>query len=333
MTNLPDTMTAITILEPGGPDMLVPDERPVPFPEEGEILIRVDAAGINRPDILQRQGHYPPPKGASDLPGLEVSGEVVATGRNAAVFNVGDHVLALTPGGGYAQFATVHESNALPVPAGLSQEEAAAVPETFFTVYSNVFDRAGLAAGETFLVHGGASGIGTTAIQLAKAFGARVFTTVGSKEKKVFCEKLGADLAIDYKSEDFVAVLKDATSGRGVDVTLDMVGGDYVEKNWKVAAMDGRIVQIAALNGSSEEVDFRRLMVKRLTHTGSTLRPRSIAFKAAIAEKLKQRVWPLIEAGKVKPVMDSRFPFTEAAAAHERMESSNHIGKIILTMK
>lgn len=333
MANLPDTMTAIAILEPGGPDMLVPEERAVPFPEDGEILIRVHAAGINRPDILQRQGHYPPPQGASDLPGLEVSGEVVATGRHTSAFKIGDQVLALTPGGGYAQFATVHESNALPVPARLSLEEAAAVPETFFTVFSNVFDRAGLSEGETFLVHGGSSGIGTTAIQLAKAFGARVFTTVGSKEKKAFCEELGADLAIDYKSEDFVAVLKDATSGRGVDVTLDMVGGDYVEKNWKVAAMDGRIVQIAALNGSSEEVDFRRLMVKRLTHTGSTLRPRSVAFKAAIAEKLKQRVWPLIEEGRVKPVMDSRFPFKEAAAAHERMESSNHIGKIILTME
>ncbi|MEP3276797.1 MAG: NAD(P)H-quinone oxidoreductase [Stappiaceae bacterium] len=332
MPNLPESMTAITILQPGGPEMLVPEQRPVPFPEGSEILIKVHAAGINRPDILQRQGHYPPPKGASDLPGLEVSGEIVATGRNADAFKIGDQVLALTPGGGYAQYAIVDESNALSVPTGVSLEEAAAIPETFFTVFSNVFDRGGLQEGETFLVHGGSSGIGTTAIQLAKAFGARVFTTVGSAEKKTFCEELGAELAIDYKTQDFVSVLKEATSGHGIDVTLDMVGGDYVEKNWKVAATDGRIVQIASLNGSSEEVDFRRLMVKRLTHTGSTLRPRSVAFKAAIAENLKRQVWPLIEAGTVKPVMDSRFPFTEAAAAHERMEGSKHIGKIILTM-
>ena len=332
MTNLPDTMTAIAIPEPGGPEALVPETRPLPEISGSEILIRVKAAGVNRPDVFQRQGAYPPPPEASDLPGLEVSGEVAAAGPAATRFKVGDAVTALTPGGGYAEFCKVEETNALPKPQALSFTEAAAVPETFFTVWSNVFDRGGLKAGERFLVHGGTSGIGTTAIQLAKAFGATVFTTAGGAEKCAFCEKLGADLAIDYRSRDFVEEIRGATDKAGVDLILDMVGGDYVPRNWKAAAMDGRIVQIATLHGATEAIDFRVLMAKRLTHTGSTLRPRDTAFKASIAAALEEKVWPLIEAGKVKPVMDSTFALTDAAKAHARMESSGHIGKIVLTV-
>ena len=332
MSQLPKQMTAIEISKPGGPEVLVPVSRPIPIVESDEILIKVNAAGVNRPDIMQRLGLYPPPKGASDLPGLEVSGEVVNRGSEVTNFNLRDTILALTPGGGYAEFVKVHASNALPIPKGFSMKEAAAIPETFFTVFSNVFGRGELEEGETFLVHGGTSGIGTTAIQLAKAYGARVFTTVGSPEKKKFCENLGAELAVEYKKEDFIAALKDATDGKGIDLILDMVGGDYVEKNWKVAAVGGRIIQIASLNGPAENIDFSRLMVKRLIHTGSTLRPRSVGFKAEIAEKLYENVWPLFNTGKVKPIIDSEYELKDAAEAHRRMESSQHIGKIILNV-
>ena len=330
MTDLPAKMTAMAISEPGGPEVLVPQERPLPEPAEGEILIKVEAAGVNRPDVQQRKGAYPPPKGASDLPGLEVAGTVVARGEGAVMHEIGAKVTALAPGGGYAQYCKVPEAHALPVPKGLSMLQAAALPETFFTVWSNVFDRVGLKPGERFLVHGGTSGIGTTAIQLAKAFGSEVFTTVGSEEKAEAVRALGADHVINYKAEDFVEVIKDLTGGNGVHVILDMVGGDYVEKNWIVAAVEGRICQIATLGGISENVNFGRLMMKRLVHTGSTLRPRDNAFKAAIAQNLKEKVWPLIEAGKVGPVMDSTFSLLEVAEAHRRMESSGHIGKIML---
>jgi len=333
MQNLPDRMSAVAISEPGGPEVLRLEERPLPELGQGEILIRVAAAGVNRPDVLQRKGAYPPPPGASDLPGLEVAGEVVALGAGAARHAIGDRVTALAPGGGYAAYCKVPEGHALPVPRGLSMVEAAAVPETFFTVWTNVFDRCGLKSGERFLVHGGTSGIGTTAIQLAKAFGAEVFTTVGSAEKLEAVKKLGADHAINYRDQAFEKVILEVTGGEGVDVILDMVGGDYVERNWKAAAVEGRICQIATLNGIAENVNFSRLMVKRLTHTGSTLRPRSDAFKTAIAESLKERVWPLIESGKIAPVMDSIFPLASAAEAHRRMESSGHVGKIVLTVE
>ncbi|MCV0424902.1 MAG: NAD(P)H-quinone oxidoreductase [Roseibium sp.] len=332
MQNLPETMSAIAISVPGDPDVLKLETRPMPALEPHEILIRVAAAGVNRPDVLQRKGAYPPPKGASDLPGLEVAGEVVACGADEVRHKIGDKVTALAPGGGYATYCKVPAGHALPIPAGLSIVEAAAVPETFFTVWTNVFDRCGLSAGERFLVHGGTSGIGTTAIQLAKAFGAEVFTTVGSEDKADAVRQLGADHVINYRDQVFEKSILEITDGKGVNVILDMVGGDYVERNWKAAAVEGRICQIATLNGIAENVNFSRLMVKRLTHTGSTLRPRSDAFKTAIAENLESSVWPLIESGKVRPVMDSTFPFEEAAEAHRRMESSGHIGKIVLTM-
>ena len=333
MSELPEKMLAMAIPSPGGPDVLTREERHVPVPLGEEILIKVEAAGVNRPDVLQRMGAYPPPKGASDLPGLEVSGTVVSKGIEADMFQVGDKVTALAPGGGYAEYCKVHQGHALPIPDGLSMVEAAALPETFFTVWTNVFDRVGLKKGERFLVHGGTSGIGTTAIQLAKAFGAEVFTTVGSEEKAAAVSALGADHVVNYQKVDFVEAFLEATSGEGIDVILDMVGGDYVEKNWKVAAVEGRICQIATLNGIAEDVNFSRLMVKRLTHTGSTLRPRDDAFKSAIAASLKEKVWPLLSAGKVKPVMDSTFPLHQAADAHRRMESSGHIGKIVLTVE
>ncbi len=328
-TTPPATMTAIEISQPGGPEVLVPAERPVPAPKQGEILVRVAAAGINRPDVLQRIGVYAPPAGASDIPGLEIAGTVVATGPGADRFRAGDVVCALVAGGGYAEYCAVHESNALPLPTGLSASEAAAIPETFFTVWSNVFDRGGLKPGETLLVHGGASGIGTTAIQLAKAFGATVYVTAGSPERCRACEALGADLAIDYKTADFVEVVKEATGKRGVDVILDMVGGDYVPRNYRAAAEEGRIVQIAFLRGYKAEIDLNPLMRKRLTHTGSTLRPRPVAFKAEIARALEEKVWPLIAAGKVRPVMDSAFPLTRASEAHARIDA-DHTGKIVL---
>lgn len=330
--SLPDTMTAIGFEAPGGPEVLVPQRRPVPQPGAGEVLIKVAAAGVNRPDVLQRQGGYAPPPGASDIPGLELCGTVVALGEGAARHAIGDRVCALVAGGGYAEYAVAHESNVLPVPAGLSEIEAAGVPETFFTVWTNVFQRGRLKSGESFLVHGGSSGIGTTAIQLAKAFGATVIATAGSPEKCQACLKLGADHAIDYKEEDFVAAAKAATGGRGVDLILDMVGGDYIDRNYEVAADQGRIAQIAFLRGAKAEVNFSRLMLKRLTHTGSTLRPRTVAEKAAIAAELKEKVWPLLEAGRCKPVIHATFPLAQAAEAHRLMESSAHVGKIILTV-
>ncbi len=324
-------MTAIEIQTPGGPEVLVPAERPVPAPSAGEVLIQVSAAGVNRPDVLQRLGGYPPPPGASDIPGLEIAGRVIALGPDAAGINLGDQVTALVTGGGYAEYCTAPAAQCLPYPKGLSPVEAAAIPETFFTVWTNVFDRGQLMAGESFLVHGGSSGIGTTAIQLAKAMGARVFATAGSADKCRACEDLGAERAINYREEDFVAVIKDAT-GAGVDVILDMVGGDYIQRNIKALAPDGRLCYIAFLGGSKAEVDFLPLMLKRLTVTGSTLRARDVAFKGAIAENLRATVWPLIEAGRIKPVVHKTFPLAQAAEAHRLMESSTHIGKIVLTV-
>jgi NADPH2:quinone reductase len=325
-------MTAIAIRAPGGPDVLVPEERSIPSPGPGEVLVKVAGAGVNRPDVMQRQGLYPPPAGASDIPGLEIAGEVVALGSGVGRWKAGDRVTALVAGGGYAQYCPVHESNALPVPPALSLVESAAIPETFFTVWHNVFERGSLKAGETLLVHGGSSGIGTTAIMLAKAFGARVITTAGSAEKCEACRKLGADVAINYKTEDFVPIVKQSTDGRGADLILDMVGGDYIERNYEAAALEGRIVQIAFQGSPRATVDFRRLMLKRLTHTGSTLRARAVAEKAAIARAVEAKVWPLIAAGRVKPVVYRTFPLAEAAAAHALMESSTHIGKIVLTV-
>lgn len=329
---LPTTMTAITIPTPGGPEALVPGERPVPAPAAGEVLVKVEAAGVNRPDVMQRKGLYPPPPGASDIPGLEIAGTVVALGPDVARYKLGDRVCALVAGGGYAQYCPAHESTTLPIPEGLSAAEAAALPETVFTVWSNVFDRGALKAGETLLVHGGASGIGTTAIQLAKAFGAKVVVTVGSDGKAAACEKLGADLAVNYKTKDFVAEVKSFTDGRGADVILDIIGGSYIQKNYDAAAMDGRIVQIAFQEGPKAEVNFMRLMLKRLTHTGSTLRSRPVAEKAAIAAEIVAQVWPLVASGKVRPVMDEAFALTDAAAAHARMDASAHVGKIVLTV-
>jgi NADPH:quinone reductase len=331
MSTLPSQMTAIAIREPGGPDVLVPQTRPVPAAGAGEVLVRVAAAGVNRPDVMQRQGLYPPPPGASEIPGLEIAGEVVALGNGATRFKPGDQITALVAGGGYAQFCPVHETNALPVPRGLSLVEAAAIPETFFTVWHNVFERGALKSGESLLIHGGSSGIGTTAIQLAKAFGARVITTAGSAEKCQACVRLGADRAVNYRSEDFVAATKEATGGKGADLILDMVGGDYIERNYEAAAVEGRIVQIAFQGSPRANVDFRRLMLKRLVHTGSTLRARSVADKAAIARGIEQKVWPLIAAGRVKPVIFRTFPLAQATAAHSLMETSTHIGKIVLT--
>jgi len=332
MASLPARMTAIGIRAPGAPDVLVPQERPMPSPGKGEVLIKVAAAGVNRPDVMQRQGLYPPPPGASDIPGLEIAGEVVALGDGVTRWKLGDKITALVAGGGYAEYCPVHETSALPVPASLSLTEAAAVPETFFTVWHNAFERGQLKEGETLLVHGGSSGIGTTAIQLAKAFGARVITTAGSDEKCEACRKLGADVAINYRSGDFVAETKSATGGKGADVILDMVGGDYIGKNYEAAAVEGRIVQIAFQGGPRANVDFLRIMLKRLTHTGSTLRARSVADKAGIARALEAKVWPLLAAGKVKPLIYRTFPLAQASAAHALMETSTHIGKIVLTV-
>lgn len=332
MTALPAMMTAIGFDAPGGPDVLKPQQRPVPQPGPGQILVHVAVAGVNRPDVLQRMGGYAPPPGASDIPGLELAGRIVALGEGVSRYEVGDQVCALVAGGGYAEYAVVHEDNALPIPSGLSLEEAGAIPETFFTVWTNVFQRGGLKKGESFMVHGGTSGIGTTAIQLAKAFGATVLATAGSDEKCAACRDLGADHAINYRTEDFVAAAKAATGGRGVNLILDMVGGDYINRNYDAAAESGRIVQIAFLEGPKAEVDFRRLMMKRLTHTGSTLRPRTIPEKAAIARELEEKVWPLLTEGRCKPVIHARFPLAQAAEAHRLMESNAHIGKIVLTV-
>ncbi len=325
-------MRAIEIRQPGGPEVLTLTTRDKPVAGETELLIKVAAAGVNRPDCLQRQGAYPPPAGASDIPGLEIAGEVEAVGAGVRGFKPGDKVCALVAGGGYAEYCTVDETNALIAPAALTMTEAAAIPETFFTVWHNVFQRGGLKSGETFLVHGGTSGIGTTAIQLAKAFGARVLATAGSDAKCSAMRELGADVAINYRDSDFVEVVKDATDGKGVDLILDMVGGDYINRNYKAAAVEGRIVQIAFLRGRQAEVDFSLLMMKRLTHTGSTLRARDISFKAGIAQELRQQVWPLLSERKVLPVMDSIFPLEQASAAHRRMEDGEHIGKIVLDL-
>ncbi|MDR9394680.1 MAG: NAD(P)H-quinone oxidoreductase [Roseovarius sp.] len=322
-----ETMNAVEITGPGGPEVLAMTTRPVPVPRVGEVVIRVAYAGVNRPDALQRAGMYAPPPTASDLPGLEAAGEIVAVGEGVSGWRTGDHVCALLPGGGYAEYAATPAAHCLPVPAGLDLRRAACLPETFFTVWSNVFGRGGLRGGERFLVHGGSSGIGTTAIQLASAFGARVFTTAGSAEKCATCVDLGAERAINYREEDFVEVMKDA--GRP-DLILDMVGGDYLPRNVRCLADDGRLVMIAFLQGPKVELNFAQVMARRLTITGSTLRPQSDLAKARIAEGLRADVWPLIEAGRVGPVMDSEFPLAEAAAAHERMESSGHIGKIAL---
>ena len=330
MEKLPAQMTVIGISKPGGPEVLVPETRAVPRPGPDEILIKVLAAGVNRPDVSQRQGHYPPPPGASDLPGLEVAGEIVAVGSNAKKHKPGDKVMSLVAGGGYAQYCIAQDAQAMAVPPSLSIAEAGAIPETLMTVWHNVFERGALKAGETLLIHGGSSGIGTMAIQLAKAFGAKVIVTVGSKEKAGACLKLGADRAINYKTEDFVAEVKAATSGAGANVILDMVGGDYIERNYAAAAVDGRVVQIAFLGGPKATVNFTGLMVKRLTHTGSTLRPRSNADKAAMVAAIEAKVMPLLREGRIKPLMDSSFPLEKAADAHRRMETSEHIGKIVL---
>ena len=331
MVEIPARMTVIGIKSPGGPDVLVPEERAVVAPGDGEILVKVAAAGVNRPDVMQRQGNYPPPPGAPDIPGLEIAGEIVALGANVKRWKIGDRVMALVVGGGYAEYCLAYGSHALPV-SGLTMVEAAAVPETFFTVWHNVFERGGLKSGETLLVHGGSSGIGTTAIQLAKAFGARVITTAGSAEKCEACRKLGADVAVNYKTEDFVAATKAATDDKGADLILDMVGGDYIARNYEAASVEGRIVQIAFQGSYKAEVDFCRLMLKRLHHTGSTLRSRSVADKGAIRQALEDNALPLIAAGKVKPVIYKTFPLREAASAHALMETSSHIGKIVLTV-
>jgi len=326
-------MTAIEIAEFGGPEVLRPVERPVPSPEAGEILIAVAAAGINRPDVVQRLGLYPPPPGASDLPGLEVAGTVAAIGEGVSQWKEGDGVCALIAGGGYAEYAVAPVPQVLPVPGGLDMIQAAGIPETFFTVWANIFDRGHLTAGESILIHGGSSGIGTTAIQLASAFGATAYVTVGSAEKAAFCEELGAAKAINYREQDFVEEIKALTGGAGIDVILDMIGGDYLPRNIRILRPDGRLLQIALMGGAKGELDLGRVMTRRLTVTGSTLRPRSVDTKGAIAAALHEHVWPLFEGGKIRPVIHQSFPLAEASKAHELMESSSHIGKIILTVK
>ena len=325
-------MPVVEIAAAGGPEQLRSAVRAVPHPAEGEVLIRVAAAGVNRPDVMQRQGLYPPPPGASDLPGMEVAGEIVALGANVSSCSVGDHVTALLAGGGYAAYAIAAAALCLPIPAGLSLVEAAALPETFFTVWSNLFERGGCRAGDSVLIHGGTSGIGTTAIQLAAAWGARVFATAGTPEKARTCEKLGAARGIDYRSEDFVEVVKRETGGQGVNVILDMVAGSYVSRNLEAAAPDGRIVVIALLGGARADVKMHLILTKRLTLTGSTLRARPLAQKAALAAAVHENVWPLLSAGRVRPVICKTFPLAEASAAHRLMESSQHVGKIVLTL-
>jgi putative PIG3 family NAD(P)H quinone oxidoreductase len=327
---IPAEMRAIEIKQPGGPEVLVPARRPVPKLAAGEVLIRVAAAGVNRPDVLQRQGAYAPPPGTTDLPGLEVAGEIAAIGPETARWNLGDRVTALVAGGGYAEFCAAPGPQCLPIPGKLDMVEAAALPETFFTVWTNVFERGRLKAAERFLVHGGSSGIGTTAIQLASRFGARVFTTAGSADKCSKCKELGASVAIDYKTEDFVKVVERETGGTGIDLILDMVGGDYINRNLQCLAVEGRLVQIAFLKGAKAEINFANLMMKRQTITGSTLRPRSVAEKGAIARALEEKVWPMLAADQVRPVIHATFPLEQAADAHRLMESSAHLGKIVL---
>jgi len=328
MADLPPTMLAIEITEPGGPEVLKPGSRPVPEPGAGEVLVKVAFAGVNRPDVIQRSGGYPPPPGASDIPGLEIAGTVASVGAGVARWSVGDQVCALVAGGGYAEYCTAPADTCSPIPAGYSLAEAAALPENYYTVWTNVFERGRLQPGETFLVHGGSSGIGTTAIQLARSFGARVFATAGSPDKARVCEELGAERGIDYRQEDFVEVLK--TAG-GADVILDMVGGPYIQRNLDCLKLEGRLVQIAFLQPPVvDKFNFLKVMTQRLTITGSTLRPRTVAQKAAIARQLEDKVWPLLEARSVKPLIHSTFPLADAAGAHALMESSRHIGKILL---
>lgn len=331
-SSLPAKMQAVEITRPGGPEVLQLKERPLPAPRAGEILIKVAAAGVNRPDVLQRTGHYPVPPDASDLPGLEIAGEVVATGDAVTLWKPGDQVCALVHGGGYAQYCTAPEVTALPLPRGLSAIEAASLPETFFTVWGNVYDRAKLAPGESLLVQGGSSGIGVTAIQMAKATGNRVFATAGSDEKCAACVRLGAEKAFNYRTQDFMAEVKAATGGKGVNVILDMVGGDYVPRELKALADDGRLVFIAFLRGPKTELDINELMRRRLTMTGSTLRPRPVTFKGYLAKNLREKIWPLIEAGKIRPEIYKTFPLAQAGDAHRLMESSQHIGKLVLTV-
>jgi putative PIG3 family NAD(P)H quinone oxidoreductase len=325
-------MRYIDISEYGGPEVMQMKEGPLPDPGKEEVLIRVNAAGVNRPDVMQRQGHYPPPKGASPILGLEVAGEVQAIGKEVSAWKVSDRVCALTNGGGYAEYVAVPAGQCLPVPEGLSLEEAAALPETFFTVWTNVFVRARLKPGERFLVHSGGSGIGIAAIQMARALGSKVFTTAGSKEKCAVCRRFGADVAVNYHDQDYVDVLKKVTDDQGVDVILDIVGGDYVARNLELAARDGRIVSLSFIKGSRVEIDMMPILLKRLTITGSTLRPRSAAAKADIAEQLRVHIWPLIESKKIKPLISARFPLEDVAESHRLMESNKHIGKIILTV-
>ena len=330
--SVPASMKAIEIVEPGGPEMLRPCTRPVPEPGEGEVLVKVAAAGVNFPDVAQRRGNYPPPPGASDLPGLELSGEVVALGPGVSGPAPGESVCALVSGGGYAEYCAVPVPQCLPVPDGLDMVQAAALPETFFTVWTNLFDGGRLRAGETVLIHGGSGGIGTTAIQIARAFGARVFATARTAEKCAFCEELGAERAINYSDEDFVAVVRELTEKRGVELILDMVGGDYLARNVRALAVEGRLVQIAVREGAEATIPLGLLMVKRLILTGSTLRPRTVAQKGAIADALREKVWPLLAEGSVRPVIHTTFALDEAARAHALMESSAHIGKIVLTV-
>ncbi len=325
-------MRAVEIARPGGPEVLRPAERPVPAPKANEILIKVAAAGVNRPDVLQRSGNYPVPPDASDLPGLEVAGEVVQTGSGPSLWSKGDKVCALVHGGGYAEYCVAPEVQALPVPKGLSLTEAASLPETFFTVWGNVYDRGRLAPGESLLVQGGSSGIGVTAIQMAAATGNRVFATAGSDEKCAACLRLGAERAINYRTQDFAAEIKAATGGKGVNVILDMVGGDYVPKELKCLADEGRLVFIAFLRGPKTELDINEVMRRRLLITGSTLRPRPVEYKGGLAKSLREKIWPLIEAGKIKPEIYKTFPLEQAAEAHRLMESSQHIGKLVLTV-
>lgn len=328
---LPESMTCVEISQPGGPEVLRPVTRPAPRPNKGQVVVKVEAAGINRPDVLQRQGAYPAPPGASDLPGLEVAGTIAALGDSVTGWAIGDAVCALAAGGGYAQYVAVDARHCLPIPAGLDMVQAAALPETLFTVWHNVFERGQLKTGERFLVHGGAGGIGTTAIQLAKALGATVFTTAGGTAKCQACRELGADRAIDYTTEDFVEVIKAEAKG-GVDVILDMIGGDYIARNVRALAADGRLVSIAFLKGSTAEINFMPVMLKRLTLTGSTLRPQSDDAKARMSAALREKVWPHIESGKICPVVHATFSLAQAAEAHRLMEANTHIGKIVLTV-
>jgi NADPH2:quinone reductase len=328
----PLDMTVIEIAAPGGPEQLKLAQRPVPKPGDEEVLVRVAAAGVNRPDVMQRQGRYPAPPGASDLPGLEIAGEIVALGAKVSGLSIGDKVTALLPGGGYASYAVAAAPLCLPIPDGISMAEAAAIPETFFTVWTNLFDRGRCKAGETVLIHGGTSGIGTTAIQLAAAWGARVFATAGSDAKARACEKLGAVRGINYRTEDFVEVMRAQTEGKGVDVILDMVAGSYVARNLDIAALEGRVVVISLLGGARAEINLGLILTKRLTLTGSTLRSRTVAQKAEVAAAVRKNVWPFLAAGRVRPVIHATFPLAEAGAAHRLMETSNHIGKIVLTI-